>query len=217
MRDLGELSLEEAAQQAAGNWREFRCFVWWRQLPDADKWAIIYTHNRDSRLLDMSNASAIDKAMAPFIGGDVVEEDHSHWAVGWVKGYSIRVFKRGRITKAFRAYHQLAQRMADYPILDEGDYSERELEATLENIGDAAWRVKEDYDLPEGWAYDVYHWFAEHDYNAIESADDNGGYPDEEQLRAAFDALGYQLPTAHFAVQSSACARPSAKAGNPPE
>jgi hypothetical protein len=121
-----------------------------------------------------------------------VAEDHSHWAVGWVKGYSIRVYKRGRITKAFRAYHQLAQRMANYPILDEEDYSERELEATLENIRDAAWRIKDEYDLPEDWVGNVYHWFADNDCSAIENADDNGGYPDEEQLRAAFDALGYR-------------------------
>jgi hypothetical protein len=197
MRDLGELSLEDAAKQAAGNWRDFHCFVWWRKddLERPEDWAIVYTHNRDSRLLDMSNASAIDESLAPFTKGDnpdVVEEDHSHWAVGWVKGYSIRVYRRGRITEAFRAYHRLAQRMADYPILDEEDYGERELEATLENIGDAAYRLKDEYDLPEGWVGNVYHWFAEHDCNAIENADDNGGYPDEEQLRAAFDALGYQ-------------------------
>ena len=197
MRNLGELSLEDAAKQAAGNWREFRCFVWCRMddLLDADKWAIIYTHNRDSRLLDLSNAGAIDEVLAPFTKGDnpdVVEEDHSHWACGWIKGYSIRVYKRGRITKAFRAYHQLAQRMADYPILNEEDYSERELEATLENIGDAAWRIKDEYNLPEDWVGNVYHWFADNDCSAIENADDNGGYPDEEQLRAAFDALGYR-------------------------
>ena len=28
---LGELTIEEAAEQAAGNWRDFECFVWWRR------------------------------------------------------------------------------------------------------------------------------------------------------------------------------------------
>lgn len=144
MSELGELSLEDAAAQAAANWQEYSCFVWGcaDDLKRPEDWAIIYTHNRDSRLLDLSNAGVIDEALSPFTKGDnpdVVEEDHFHWAVGWIKGYSIRVYKRGRITKAFRAYHRLAQRMTDYPILDEEDYSERELEATLENIGDAAW------------------------------------------------------------------------------
>jgi hypothetical protein len=195
MSKLGELSLQDAAKLAAGNWREFRCFIWHRQPKDADNWAIIYTHNRDSGLLDQSNASIIERDLQPFIKGDnpdVVFESHSHWAVGHVDGFSIRVFKRGKFTKAFKAYHKLAQRLADYPILDEEDYSNRELEATLENIPDAAWKVKNEFDLPENWVGQVYHWFAENDCSAIESADDQGGYPSEEQLREAFSALGYQ-------------------------
>ena len=189
MSDLGELPLADAAKQAAGNWQNFRCFVWWRKLDRPEDWAIIYTHHRDSGLLDVSNASVIATALAPHTG-DIVEEDHFHWAVGWIKGYSIRVYRRGRITKAFRAYHKMAQRMADYPILDEDDYSERELEATFDNIADAAYRLE--YDLPEDWVGHVYHWFADNDCSAIENADDQGGYPDEDQLRAAFDALGYR-------------------------
>lgn len=104
---LGELDLEAAAKAAAGNWREFVCFAWHRRPDDADNWTIVYSHNRDSDLLDQSNAAAIDKAMEPFLGGDVVVEHHHHWACGWIDGYSIRVFRRGRITKAFRTYHAL--------------------------------------------------------------------------------------------------------------
>lgn len=76
-------------------------------------------------------------AVKPFSEGDdpdVVFESHSHWAVGHIDGFSIRVFKRGRITKAFKAYHKLAGRMAEYPILDEADYSNREYEAAYENL-----------------------------------------------------------------------------------
>ena len=40
MSDFGELSLVDAAKQAAGNWREFRCFVWWRKLDRPEDWAI---------------------------------------------------------------------------------------------------------------------------------------------------------------------------------
>lgn len=193
---LGELDLESAAKQAAGNWRHFECFVWDRErdLEDADAWTIIYTHHRDSGLLDQSNAAAIEQAMESFIDGkdpDAVAEHHHHWAVGWVDGYSIRVYRRGRITKAFRAYHELAHRLADYPVLDEEDYSRREYEATLENLPDAAWRLRDEYDLPEGWESDVYSWLSDNDCSAIESHDDQGGYPDEDQLRAAFEALGY--------------------------
>ncbi len=83
-------------------------------------------------------------------------------------------------------------RLATYPLLDEEDYSQRELEATLENLTDAAWRLKNDYDLPDDWETEVYRWLSDHDFSAIENTDDQGGYPDEDQLRTAFDGLGYR-------------------------
>jgi hypothetical protein len=188
---LGEMELAAAAKVAAGNWRTFECFAWHRDLDDAENWTIVYTHNRDSGLLDQSNTAAIHKAMEPFLGGNVMAEHHHHWACGWIDGYSIRVYRRGRITKAFKAYHALAQRMADYPLLDESDYSSREYEATIENLADAAWKLKNEYQLPQHWEGDVYDWLADNDPGALENRDDQGGYPDQDQLRAAFEALGY--------------------------
>src|SRR4051812_25671281 len=94
---LGTLDLEDAAKDAVGNWQRFNCFVWFRdrEVEDAIQWAIIYTHNRDSRLLDQSNAAFIAKTMKPFSDAadpDVIFESHDHWAVGHVDGFSIRVF-----------------------------------------------------------------------------------------------------------------------------
>jgi hypothetical protein len=195
---LGTLELQEAAAKAAGNWKRFDSFVWFRdrELDDADQWSVIYTHNRDSRLLDQSNAHVITKAMESFTEGDapdVVFESHSHWAVGHLDGFSLRVFDAtGNITAAFCAYHELAERLDDYPILDESDYSNREFEATLDNIKDAAWRLKNDFDLPEGWESEVYSWLSDHRSGEIENKDDQGGYPSEEALRAAFEAQGFE-------------------------
>lgn len=194
---IGELTLEDAAREAAGNWRRFSCFVWFRErdIPDPENWAVIYTHNRDSGLLDQSNAQQIAEALEAHTEGDdpdVVMESHDHWAVGHVDGFSVRVYRDGQVTEAFKAYHDLAERLADYPILDEEDYSKREYEATVENIADAAWRVKDEYVLPEGWEGDVYSWLSDHRQRAVENRDDQGGYPDESDLRAAFDALGYE-------------------------
>ncbi len=192
---LGEMEPEAAAQAAAGNWRKFDSFAWHRQneVKKPDDWAIIYTHHRDSGILDQSNAAAIEAALTPFTKtGDVVFESHFHWAVGHIDGFSIRVYRRGQITEAFEAYHGLAERMANYPILNESDYCDREYEATIKNLPNAAWRLKREYELPEGWKEAVFDWFANNDCSAIESSDDQGGYPSEEQLRKAFDALGYQ-------------------------
>jgi hypothetical protein len=153
---LGDLTLEDAAKQAAGNWRQFGCFCWHRQseLNDAENWAIIYTHHRDSGLLDQSNASVIETTLEPFSEGDnpdVVFESHSHWAVGHVDGFSLRVFRNREITEAFRAYHELKERLANYPVLDDDDYSNREYQTTLENIRNVAWQLKDAYALTDGW------------------------------------------------------------------
>jgi len=192
---LGEMELKIAAQTAAGNWQHFTCFSWHRaiEIDDPENWTIIYTHHRDSGLIDQSNAEAITNALKPFLGKDIIAEHHNHWACGWVDGCSIRVFRRGHITRAFRAYHEIAQRLANYPILDEVDYSNREYEATIENLTDAAWKLKHEFELPEGWEQSVYDWFSEHDCSAIENSDDQGGYPTEEQLRGAFEALFPQI------------------------
>ena len=125
--NLGEMELEAAAQAAAGNWRKFDSFAWHRRPDDAETWAIFYTHHRDSGILDQSNAAAIETALTPFTeGDDVVFESHFHWAVGHIDGFSIRVYRRGQITEAFEAYHGLAERLANYGVLDESDYSSRE-------------------------------------------------------------------------------------------
>jgi hypothetical protein len=89
----------------------------------------------------------------------------------------------------------LAWKLADYPILDDENYSDRIYEATLGNIADAAWRVGKEYDLPKDWAFEVYRWLSDHDCSEIENDDDRGGYPSEAWLRRAFTALGYKRIT----------------------
>lgn len=193
---IGELDLESAAKEAAGNWREFDCFSWHRshEIEDADQFCIVYTKHRDSGLLDQSNADAIDEAMAPFLDqepADVMAEHHHHWAVGWVEGYAIRVYRDGQVTDAFHKWHDLQQRLADYPLLDEKDHSRREYEATLENIADAAWRLKREYELPDNWESNVYSWLWDHSPEEVEGRDDRGGWPSEESLAKAFESLGF--------------------------
>jgi hypothetical protein len=197
MTEAGQMNLEDAAAELVGNWKKFDSFAWFRrrELADPDAWAVVYTHHRDSGLLAQSNASVIVKKLEPFTDGDdpdVVFESHGHWAVGHIDGFSVRVFKDGEITPAFKVYHELAERLANYPILDESDYGQREYDATLENITHAAYRLKHEYALPDGWDGDVFSWFWENNQRAVENRDDQGGYPSEDDLRDAFAALGYE-------------------------
>jgi hypothetical protein len=200
-----DADLAERAERAAGNWQKFQCFCWHRQPDNPERWAILYTHNRDSTLLDQSNAEVIAKELQPFIArGSVIPERHSHWAVGHVSGYAILVFtKGGKITRAFRKWCELQDRLDDYPILDEEDYSQREMDATFENVkweGGYLARNKWDISLPDDWASEVCHWLSNNNPNALENVDDQGGYPDEEELREAFEALGY-LPDEPLTVE----------------
>jgi len=195
---IGTVDLDEAAKTAAGNWQRFSSFAWHRvhDMDDAGNWAIIYTHNRDSGLLDQSNAAAIEKALEPFTHGDdpdVVFESHNHWAVGHVDGFSVRVFKDGEITDAFNACHEIYEALADYPVLDDEDYSAREYEATLSNIESAGRSIARDYILPDEWVSEVYEWLSENCPRALENRDDQGGYPTDDELIDAFEGLGYEV------------------------
>ncbi len=201
---LGELDLDEAAKEAAGNWQRWDSFAWFRasELERPEDWMIYYGHHRDSGLLDQSNSIQIGKALKPFIDADtddpmVVEEDHSHFLCGWIRGWSVLVYRDGQITEACKVLPGQLERLSIYPILCEHHYSEMELDATFENIPLAAAGIKDDYELPEDWADQVYQWLSDNRCNALENVDDQGGWPEEDDIRAAFDALGYpQIETA---------------------
>lgn len=192
--ELGDLTIEEAAEHSAGNWQRFDCFVWWREsdVESPEDWMIHYTHHRDSGLLDLSNAEHIRQELDRFAADDdpdVVFESHSHWAVGHIDGFSLRVFRDGEFTDAFRTFHQLMESLATYPILDEDDFSEREYEATVENIVHAAWSLADDFQLPEHWQYEVYGWLSDNECREIECTGDQGGWPSEDSLKRAMDDL----------------------------
>ncbi|QDU29053.1 hypothetical protein ETAA8_41600 [Anatilimnocola aggregata] len=51
---------------------------------------------------------------------------------------------------------------------------------------------KRDFDLPENWQDAVYSWLSNNRPNSLENTDDQGGWPDEDDLTAAFEALGYK-------------------------
>jgi hypothetical protein len=194
---LSDSEVLDLAHELAGNWKRMDSFAWFREseIDDSDQWAIIYTHHRESGLLDRSNAGVIGKAMMSFTDKvdddpDAVMETHSHFAVGWIAGFSIRCLDgEGKVTEAFKRYAELNEAMDQHSILDEEDYSNREYEATLANIVDAARSIDDEFDLPEDWQYEVYSWLSDNECGELESSGDQGGYPSEEALRRAINAL----------------------------
>ena len=190
--------LETAGKALAGAWRDIPCFCWHRgyELDDADRWMLWYSSSRDAGLLEQSNAEVFNDRLRPFSEGDdpdLVFERHSHWAVGYLDGFSIRVYRTdGSITTAFEAFCEVKEALADYPILDETDYSEREWRETLDNYRSEMWREK---DLPEGWEAEVYSYFSDNCMDEFtENKDDRGGWAPREKIVEALQALGL-LPT----------------------
>jgi hypothetical protein len=131
---INTLELETLANEAAGNWQHWSCFAWFGKPDNAEQFTLVYTSNRDSDTLDLANAKAIDDELSQFIDdGDVIRQSHSHWAVGHVDGYAIRVRDENGITAAFRCWCALQEKLADYPILDESLFSEMEMESQNES------------------------------------------------------------------------------------
>ena len=60
---------------------------------------------------------------------------------------------------------------------------------TLEEIRD---NTGFDFDLPEDWQSNVFEWLWQNNDSALENVDDQGAWPEEQDLEAAFSALGYE-------------------------
>lgn len=166
-----------------------------------ETWAIGPTlRTRDSTLLEESNADALLEALAEAEKAGTIEPDSyevlssSHWGCGWVEQVSFRaVGPEGKPTNVFRFLKAWSDSLSNYPVADDEDYSRREYEATLENIESEGRGVLDD-NPPEDWAEQVHRWLWENDQEALENSDDRGGYPTEDQIRAAAKDLGFAEP-----------------------
>jgi len=187
------------AKELAGNWQKFDCFCWHRRhdLPDAANWMIFYMSSPQSGLIDLSNQKVMTDRLAMYAEGDdpdLVFENHSHWVVNSLTGFSLRVFRAdGSPTPAFEEFCRIHEAVDGYPILDEQEYSDREYEATLDNYRGEMWRLRGE--LTDGWEGEVYGWFSDHGHdNFTENRDDQGGWAPREEIIKALRHLG-RLPT----------------------
>lgn len=193
-----ETMLDARARELAGNWRRWECFAWFNRPDDgAERWAIVYTHNRDSGILDESNGEEIKKLLDPFTiddgeqgRPDVIFERHSHSMVGYVEGFSIRVYRPdGSVTPAFEAYSEILDLLDNYPVLNETDFSNREYEAALVSIQqtiDDLEHKNEKEATPTGAAEAIFEYLWREDQSELENVYGDGASPSSE---AVLDAL----------------------------
>jgi hypothetical protein len=101
--------------------------------------------SRDSDCLEESNFAT----MLELLGGEsevvtVVRE--SHWAVGWVEWIAIEADGTAESDKALQTADQAKERLADYPVLNEEDLSEREQAAADETWKNCySWKERIEY------------------------------------------------------------------------
>ncbi len=171
-----------AGREYAGNFRKWDSFSVGIDLDPS--WTIVYTHSRDSDLLTQSNAKAMDMALINLDGVETYRA--SHWTVGWVEGYTIRVYPDSTnpylVTEAWVVYCDLMARIEDYPALDEAMWSSMEREATYDNL----------CEVMRGLGYSTTR--ADEVYSALpdrelEDRGGLGGYPSEQAVIEACKSL----------------------------
>lgn len=148
---------------------------------------------RDSDLLAESNADALEKHLEedyPELGDDWYVTSCDHWGPGWVDHLSFRVLEPDGVTptKIYDVLKDWYDRLADYPIADESDFSRREYEATLENIrseGQSSVRN----DPPEDWCEQIFGYLWDHAPREMEASGCNGAYPSRAAVEKAMEAL----------------------------
>jgi hypothetical protein len=189
---LDPSTVAEKAKELVGNWKKFDSFIPdFRGIDDPDNWYIVHTSSRDSNLRAQSNAFVIGKEMKRHVSHKTAVHFHAtHWASGYVDGYMIRVFtKKGKPTKAFETMLELMFFLENHALLDDADYSERYCEESVKNIEYIARRIVKE-DAPGDWAHKVYRWLSDHSEEALESEDDTGAWPSEDDCLEALNALG---------------------------
>ena len=160
-------------------------------LEDRQDWLVAPCgHNRDSTLLDESNWATQLKALPE--GDDAEIHCFGHWACGW---FEILIVRPG--SAAAKEAEELEGALSNYPVLSDEDYSEREFEATRANVEQVVCDVVRRHDgyenvKPGDVACNVNRWLFENEQEEVESRDDQGGYPSEEAVMRAIDALAQQ-------------------------
>lgn len=131
------------ASEFCANWLKFECFAWdYYNEDDSLLWGIWYYSNRDSSLLEQANGDYIENHWYKeheFNKSDNIRlERHNHWAVGYVDGLSIKVYKddtKVEYTDEFELfYNEIIHPLQDYPVLNDEIYSQLEYDTLTENI-----------------------------------------------------------------------------------
>lgn len=88
-------------------------------------WGLLLTRSRDADIATESNWAAAVKELGDSDDVDVIRI--GHWAVGWIEFLGVR-----EDTEAYAKAVEIRNALSDYPLLDDEDFYERELEAAID-------------------------------------------------------------------------------------
>jgi hypothetical protein len=109
----------------------------------------VLSQHRDSDVLQRSNYEVISRDLLDRFPDDVRTTVSNHWAVGWVESLHVRIYKESinleeiepgkfyghdSYTDAFIAAMEWKEKLDDYPVADEEDWSRREYEELIEYL-----------------------------------------------------------------------------------
>lgn len=161
-------------------------------LDDRQEWYVVGTVNRDSSILEEVNY----RTLRELCGENHEEHDFGHWACGW-----IRVLIVPSVTPALQS---ALDALTDYPVLDDGAYSEALCAAAQEEWDTWAYRefdreIKRRYptledridDLTVGQLYDIYRLQAEVEEGEADAPGGGSCYRISDWPGDESDVLGY--------------------------
>lgn len=128
MNNYQELA-EKAVAECTSEARARASFAYYGELDLGSTWAGMFGQHRDSDVLARSNFRVILADLRERFPGDVSDERSSHWAVGWSDTIYVRMLdEEGKVTPAGIAALAWKEKLEDYPVASDDDYSELEME-----------------------------------------------------------------------------------------
>lgn len=94
-------------------------------------WFIAYVQHRDSDCLTRSNFRCFKAELEKIKPEAIAVESFNHWAVGWVEYLLVDPESAETVARA----EEIRAKLEDYPVVDESDWSELEMEEA-----DQIWR-----------------------------------------------------------------------------
>ena len=151
------------------------------ELDGKENWYFVISRNRDSDLLGQSNFECALQEL----GGEsetVEVVRFGHWGYGWIE-YLLTDERHGEKVQ------EIEKRLANYPLLNEEDYTERvtnyQFQTTLDAIRvwhDALTRIQEE---DEKLARALLRWWEDNDYPVV----GEDFYPDDDMLQEGLAGL----------------------------